>query len=64
MGRVLRRKWRLFDSFVFWVRQGMIERVVLVIFQVALPIFAGPSFDREDFLAVLRLMRISGWHNQ
>jgi hypothetical protein len=64
MGRVLRWKGRLFNCFVFWVRQGMIERVVLVIFQVALPVFAGPSFDRGNFLAVLRLMRISGWHNQ
>jgi hypothetical protein len=64
MGSVLWRKCRFFDGFVFWVRQGMIERMVLVILTVTFPVFAGPSFDWGGFPAGLRLVWISGWHNQ
>jgi len=46
------------------MRQGMVKGMVLVISQVAFPVFAGPSFDRCICLAILRLMRISWWHNQ
>ena len=54
----------LFDRFLFWMREGMDTGMVLVIIQVSLPVFAGPPFDRGFFPTVLRLMRISWWHNQ
>jgi len=64
MGGMLWRECCLFDGFMLWMREGMVKRMVLIIFQVALPVFAGPSFDRGFCLAVLRLMRISRCHNQ
>ena len=64
MGSVFWREYCFFDRFLFWMRKGMDTGMVLVIIQVSFPVFAGPSFDREFFPTILRLMRISWWHNQ
>jgi hypothetical protein len=41
---------------MFGMREGMDERVVPGIFQVALPVLAGSPFDRGFYLTIPRLL--------
>lgn len=46
MGRVLWRESGLFYGFMRGMREGMIHGMMPGIFQVTIPVFAGPCFER------------------
>jgi len=45
MGRVLWRESGLFYGFMRGMREGMIHRMMPGIFQLTIPVFAGPCFE-------------------
>jgi len=60
MGRVLWRENGLFYGFMRGMREGMISGMMPGIFQVTIPVFAGPCFER-DFCNSFFGLRCMSW---